>query len=72
MDLYQASLKTKGKKVESYSNTLNEANDEANNALITNDPNTLIDIKGLDVLDFFKDPDGKIDYLIGGVLGPNN
>ena len=73
MDLYQASLNLKGKKVESHFNTLDKANIEANNLLITDDPNTPIDIKGLDVSDFFEDPDGKIDHLIGGgVLGPDN
>ena len=59
-------MNQKGKKVESHSNTLNKANIEAKNELITDDPNTLIDINGLDVSDFFEDPNVMIDHLIGG------
>ena len=41
--------------------------------MITNDPNVQIDIKALDVLNFFENPNGKIDYLIDGdVLGLDN
>ena len=66
-------MNQKDKKIESHSNTLDETNDEANNALIKNDSNTLINIKGLDVLEFFKDLNGKIDHSIsGGMLGPDN
>ena len=73
IDIYQASLNQKGKKVESHSNILDKANVETNNVLITNDPNTPIGIKGLDVSNFFEDLNEKIDHLIGGsVLGPDN
>ena len=73
VDLYQASMKQNGKKFESHSNTLGETNVEANNALVTDDSNNLVNIKDLDVSDFFEDPDGKIDYLIGcDVFGSDN
>ena len=55
VDIYQASLKQKGKKVESHSNTLDEASAEANNALVTNDSNPPISIEGIDVSNFIKD-----------------
>ena len=52
---------------------MDKANVDANNALIMDDSNTLIDIKGLDFSIFFENPDGKIDHLIGGrVLGLDN
>ena len=72
--LYKASLKQNDKKFESHSNTLVEANAKVNNALVMNDSNNLIDIKGLDVSYFFEDfLDKKIDHLIGnGVIGRNN
>lgn len=47
--LYQASIKKKGKKVET-------------NFIDHNDP---VDITHLDVSDFFEEPNGKIDHLIG-------
>ena len=72
VDLYQASLNQNGKKVEFHSNTLDKANAKANNALIMDDPNTSIDIKGLDVSDIFEDFDEKIDHLIGGVPAFDN
>ena len=69
MDLYQALLKQKGKKVESHSNTLDEENVEANNAMATNNSNHSISIKGLDVSDFFENSSGDIGHLIsGGVI----
>ena len=67
------SLNQNGNKVEYHSNTLEEANVKANNALVTNNSNPLISIESLDVLNFFEDPNEKIDHLIsGGVIGPDN
>ena len=59
-------MKQKGKKVESHSNSLDEATVEINNVLITDDSNTLINIKSLEVSNFFENLDEKIDHLIGG------
>ena len=73
MELYQASLNQNDNKVKYHSNTLQKANVEANNALVKDDSNPPISIKGLDVSDFFEDPNGKIDHLIsGGVIDPDN
>ena len=49
VDLYQAPKKEKGKEIE-------------RNFIDHENP---IDITHLDVLDFFEDPNGKIDHLIG-------
>ena len=68
-NLFQASLKQNGKKVESHSNTIDEENVEENNAMATDNSNSLISIKGLHVSDFFEDPSGDIGYFItGGVI----
>ena len=69
MDLFKASLDKKGKKIESHTIALEEDTTDANNALVVHNENPSIDIKNLDVLDFFKDPNGKIGHLIGGVIG---
>ena len=55
------------KKIESHSNALDETNAKTNNAIVMDYSNTPIDIKGLDVSNFFEDPNGKIEHLIGGV-----
>ena len=66
-------MKDKGKKVETHSIALGEVDVKANNAMIMDNLNPSIDIKGLDVSDFFQDLDEKIDHFIGGgVLGPDN
>ena len=63
-------IKSKWKQVKYHNNTLEEANAEANNVLVTDDSNPPISIEGLDVSNFFEDPNGKIDHLIsGGVIG---
>ena len=63
-DLYKTSLDKKGKKIESHATTLEEDTTDVQNA------NPPIDIKNLDVSDFFKDPNGEIGHLIGGgVIG---
>ena len=49
VDLYQASIKAKGNEVEM-------------NFIDSDGP---VDLTHLDVLDFFKNPNGKIDHLIG-------
>ena len=49
MELYQASLKAKGKEVET-------------NFIDHDEP---VDITHLDVSDFFEDPNGNIGHLIG-------
>lgn len=49
VDLYQASIKTKGNEVE----------------ISFIDGDGSINITYLDVLDFFEDPSGKIDHLVG-------
>ncbi|KAL0334001.1 UNVERIFIED_CONTAM: hypothetical protein Sangu_1556300 [Sesamum angustifolium] len=51
IDLYQESLKNKNKKIET-----NFVDDESDG---------YIDMTHLDVADFFADPNGKIDHLIG-------
>ena len=57
MDLYQDSLKARDEKV------------KVNNGIVEINFIVLIDAPNLDVLDFFANPDGKIDHLIcGGVL----
>ena len=48
-DMFQASLKSKGKNIKT-------------KYVDDSDP---VDVTHLDVLDFFEDKDGKIDYLIG-------
>ena len=68
VDLYQASLDKKGKQVESYAVVLEETGVEANNALVMYNSTPPIDIKNLDVSEFFQDPNGKIRHLIGGGL----
>ena len=47
MNLYQASLKQNGKKFESHSNALEEANAVANNVLVMYNSSAPINIKGL-------------------------
>ena len=69
MDLYQASIKGKGKRFETHfvENAYEDANMEVKNALIKdipiapiNDiPSAHMDAKSLDVLDFFDYPDDK-------------
>ena len=49
VDLYQASIKAKGKEVE-----INFINSDG-----------LVDLTHLDVSNFFENPNGKIDHLIG-------
>ena len=53
-------IERKNKKVESYSNTLDKTNAKANNALITDELNPPIDIKVLDISDFFENPDIRL------------
>ena len=67
VDLYKASLDKKGKKIESHATTLEEDTTDIQNA------NPLIDIKNLDVSDFFEDPNGEIRHMIGGgVISPED
>ena len=54
----------KKKKIESHATILEEDTIDVQNA------NPPIDIKNLDVSDFFEDPNGEIGHLIGGgVIG---
>ena len=71
MDLYQASLDKKGKQIESHTTAILEENSiAANNALVVYNATPPIDIKNLNVLDFFEDPNDEIRHLIGGgVIG---
>ena len=49
------------------------AKEKANNAFVMYNSSAPINIKGLEVLDFFKDPDRKIDHFGGGgVISHNN
>ena len=61
-----------GKQFESNSNAFEEANVEANNALVMHNSNTHNNTKGLEDSDFFEDPNGKIGHISGGEIGPNN
>ena len=83
MDLYQASLKDKNTHVKAHAFKIafieakcwdqkcpERGNVEANNALVMYNSNAPINIQGLKVSNFFKDPDGHISG--GGVIGPNN
>ena len=73
VDLYKASLDKMGKKIESHATTLEEDTTNAHNALVVYNANPQIDIKNLDISDFFKDPNGEIVHLIGGgVIGPED
>ena len=54
MDLYQASLEQNGKKFESHSNALEEADAEENNALVMYNSNFPINTKGLKNFNFFR------------------
>ena len=53
VDLYQASLNKKGKQIESHTATLEKNNIGGNNALVVYNATPLIDIKDLNVLEFF-------------------
>ena len=62
--LYHASLDKKGKQIEFHTAVLEENTTKATLS---------IDIKNLDVLEFFKDRKGEIGHLIGGgVIGPED
>ena len=66
MDLYQAFLDNKGKQIESHAAILKKNSLKANNALVVYNATPPIDIKNLDVLEFFEDPNGETENLIGG------
>ena len=53
VDLYQASLDKKGKQIESHTDSLKENSTDANNAIVVYNATPPIDIKNLDVSDFF-------------------
>ena len=60
----------KGKQIESHVAILKENSQEANNAQVVYNATPSIDIKNLDVSNFFEDPNGEIGHLIdGGVVG---
>ena len=77
VDLYQAAIKGKDNQIETnfingqgtmdpddpYQVSLQEANNQINNNLIDNDG--AIPLTHFDISDFFEDPSGKIDHLIG-------
>ena len=70
---YKTSLRNNGKKVELCSTVFDKVDVKANDAMITDNLNAPIGIKGLDVSDFIKGHNEKIDHLIGGgVLDPAN
>ena len=78
VDLYQASTKGKGNQIEinfingqgamdpddPYQVSLQEANNQIDDNFIDNDG--AIPLTHFDISDFFEDPSGKIDHLIGG------
>ena len=77
VDLYQASIKGKGNQIETnfingqgimdlddpYQVSLQEANNQIDDNFIDNDG--AIPLTQFDISDFFEDPSGKIDHLIG-------
>ena len=70
VDLYQASLDKKEKQIESHMTTFKENSINANNAIVVYNATPPIDIKNLDVSNFFEDPNGETENLIsGGVIG---
>ena len=54
MDLYHAFLDKKGKQIESHAIVLEENSPEVNNALVVYNATHPIDIKDLDVSEFFE------------------
>ena len=70
VDLYQASLDKKRNQIESHAAVLEKNSPKANNALVMYNATPPIDIKNLDVSNFFEDPNGETGNLIGGgVIG---
>ena len=79
VDLYQASIKGKGNQIKTnfindqrtmdpddhYQVSLQEANNQIDDNFIDNDG--AIPLSHFDISDFFEDPSGKIDHLIGDV-----
>ena len=77
VDLYQASIKGKGNQIKTnfingqrimdlddpYQVSLQEDNNQIDDNFIDNDG--AIPLTHFDISDFFEDPSGKIDYLIG-------
>ena len=77
VDLYQASIKGKGNQIENnfindqgimdpndpYQVSLQEDNNQIDDNFIDNDG--VISLTHFDISDFFEDPSGKIDHLIG-------
>ena len=64
-DLYQESVKNKGKKKDDEANFANsDGNLEG-----YDDP---IDVTHLDVSDFYAHPEGKIDHLVGNIVDDGN
>ena len=77
VDLYQASIKGKGSQIETnfingqgimdpddpYQVSLQDTNNQIDDNLVDND--SAIPSTHFDISDFFEDPSGKIDYLIG-------
>ena len=77
IDLYQASIKGKGNQIETnfingqgtmdlddpYHVSLQEANNQIDDNFI--DKDGAIPLTHFDISDFFEDPSGKIDHLIG-------
>ena len=61
VDLYQTSLKGKGKHVETYTieSALALTTTEVNTALVKKDPITLVEVQSLKLSDFLKNPDGQ-------------
>ena len=68
--LIQSFVGQRKKKIESHATTLEEDVTNVNNALVVYNEDPQIDIKSLEVSDFFEDPNGEIGHLIGGgVIG---
>jgi hypothetical protein len=61
VELYQASIKEKGKEIEMNFAHYSDPEDNMGYSDILNK----VDITHLDVSDFFEDANGKIDHLIG-------
>ena len=71
--LIQGFVGQRKKKIESHSSALEEDVTNVNNALVVYNKDPQIDIKSLEVSNFFEDPNGEIGHLIGGgVIGPED
>ena len=74
-DLYQESVKNKGKKKDVEANFVNSDDNPEGYANSDGNPEGYdgpIDVTHLDVSDFYAHPEGKIDHLVGDIDGDEN